>query len=297
MGSPPQGPCSSWAEIEDVQLCAGSPYDDIDAYVIEDMLPIATDLLWRLGGPAAKRFTGVCEATVRPCADRASTWNSPIWERAGAAGYTSFGWGGASGGWWWGFGGWDSSWGSCGCGSGSSLGAPCGCTGLSTVRLGPVPIVEVTEVVVDGGVLDPTEYRVDNWTWLVRLPNVDDPNQTQQWWPCCQDMSLPLTEEGTFGVTFSYGTAPTAAGVEACAVLAGELALARCGGECSLPDSVVRSSREGVDFALITPDTADVRLYPEPVRRWLQATNPNKLTTSPSVWSPDVGRSTVQAGT
>ncbi len=285
MAAPQQTTCGDWCDYSDVILCGDSRYAELDPYNVEDQIPIASDLLWRMSGPGGASYTGECEATVRPCANRASIVNSPMWERAGAAGFSTFAWG-AAGGWWWGY---DSSWGMCGCGTGE-LGASCGCSGLSQIRLGPVPIIDITEVVVNGTVVPDTDYRIDEFQWLVRLP--DAGTTTPRYWPCCSRLDLPLSADNTFGVTFTYGTLPPPSGVEAAAVLAGELALARCGGDCNLPESVQRQSRENVDFVVISPDPTGISLWPDAVKRWLRAVNPNDLRSLPSVWSPEIGRST-----
>jgi hypothetical protein len=65
----------------------------------------------------------------------------------------------------------------CGCAA-----ADCSCTVLSEVIL-PGPVGGVTEILIDGAVLDPLAYRVDNGNRLVRLDGGV--------WPACQDMANP----------------------------------------------------------------------------------------------------------
>lgn len=112
---------------------------------IERMLHVATEIMWRLSG---KQF-GSCPVTMRPC-------------RQTCSGGTAYGyWSGSTwtpvldGGRWY-----NEKCGKC---------APsgCSCTEVCEVVL-PGPISEVLEVKVDGVVLDPSEYRLDNARKLVR---------------------------------------------------------------------------------------------------------------------------------
>ena len=65
---------------------------------------------------------------------------------------------------------------SCGCAAAD----PCSCGPLSEIIL-PGPVGAIVEIVIDGVILDPLAYRVDNGNRLVR--------QDGGSWPICQDMS------------------------------------------------------------------------------------------------------------
>lgn len=119
----------------------------------------------------------------------------------------------------------------------------CSCPGLSGVALGGWPIIAVSEVLVDGVALDPSAYRVDNGSTLVRLDG--------DAWPCCQDMSLPVTELDTWQVTYSYGRAIPSGGQLAAKLYACEVAKLCAGGECRLPAKVQSVSRQGVTAGFI----------------------------------------------
>lgn len=135
----------------------------------------------------------------------------------------------------------------CGC----SPGRTCGCKRVSELRLGGSPITMVEEVKIDGAVLDPNRYRVDDHGYLVYVPADDD---TRQGWPCCQDMRKPDTDDDTWSVTYRYGTGPDAGGTMAAAALAKELALACMPGQpCRLPKRVTSITRQGVSLAVIDP--------------------------------------------
>ncbi len=121
----------------------------------------------------------------------------------------------------------------------------CACSSLSQVQL-RAPVVEVTEVRVDGETLDPSAYRVDDERWLVRIDG--------DGWPCCQDMGLDADEDGTFEVTYIFGAAPPVAGQRAAASLACELVAAWTPGDegdCRLPRKVTTITRQGVTMTVL----------------------------------------------
>jgi hypothetical protein len=65
----------------------------------------------------------------------------------------------------------------CGCAAGD-----CSCTALCEAIL-PGPVGSVVEILLDGAVLDPSAYRIDNGNRLVRTDG--------DCWPACQDMISP----------------------------------------------------------------------------------------------------------
>lgn len=137
-------------------------------------------------------------------------------------------------------------------------GNPCGST-TRGIRLGGSPLVAITEVLLDGAILDPTEYTIADHDTLVRLR---DASETLGVWPCCQDVTLPTTEEGTFQVSYTFGQAPPLGGVRAAASLACQLALAaqpETAGQCRLSDRVLSVTRQGVTKTLRDP----AAMFPE----------------------------------
>lgn len=268
MTAPRSTVCEPWATAADV-YAAGEKYAGLDAYTLADWLEVSSSLLWRKTG---KRYPGVCTDLVRPCGRSYGSRNAPVWH--GAAGDL-----GDGGGDWR----WFSSWGYCGCDR--PLGRGCSCSGPSQITLGRTPIVEILEVTIDGDVLDPGEYRVDDFRWLVRLPDSDG---TRHSWPCCQRLDLPLTDEDTFGILFSYGRTPPPEGVLAAAIVAGEFALDASGLPCNLPAELTRASRQNLDFAIVTPSSDVWEQMPLPVRMAVETMNPHGLDRSPKVWTPDL---------
>jgi hypothetical protein len=241
---------------------------------MDDSLAMASDILFELTG---RQFPGSCQETVRPCARRAdSGGGSP----GGAVAGDPYGY--AHGG--------------CGC----QRSRECGCGGLSAISLGGYPVTQIDEVKVDGDVLAEDLYRVDDYRWLVRLPDADG---TRPGWPCCQDLALASTEEGTFEVTFTYGTPPPPAGVRAAAVLGCELALAcepEQASKCRIPRRVQSIVRQGVSMELLIPEfefLKNGRTGLWEVDLFIFAANPAGLRRPMAVVSPDIPSRVTRAGT
>jgi len=125
----------------------------------------------------------------------------------------------------------------------------CGCGAWGATLRFEMPVASVDEIQVDGRVLPADAYRVDNGTLLVR--------QDGSQWPYCQDMSKPLGQAGTWGVTFRVGKPVPAGGRIAAGILAEELAKAACGSnKCRLPRRVQSINRQGATMAMML-DTFD----------------------------------------
>ena len=123
---------------------------------------------------------------------------------------------------------------------------------LSRVKLAG-HVTAITEVQIDGEILDPSEYRLDQHRYLTRLA---DTNGNFQHWPRGQRLDLPLGEPGTFAVTYQHGLAPSAAGASAASALACELYRACPApgdqpGECRLPAGARRIVRQGVTVEIV----------------------------------------------
>lgn len=164
----------------------------------------------------------------------------------------------------------DRSWnGFCSC----NQSVKCGCSYLSEVTLGSFPVVRIDQVRLDGEVLDPTEYRVDDFMYLVRLPDADG---NRRGWPCCQRVEFPASLDDTFEVTYTYGSEPNGAGKSAAAALACQLIRSRSGEPCDLPPNVQSLSRQGVTMniqsvvSLLDKGQTGVT----EADRWLKSVNP-----------------------
>lgn len=162
---------------------------------------------------------------------------------------------------------------SCGCSSSDA----CSCTAVSEVIL-PGPVGDITEVRVDGVVLAPTAYRVDNGNRLVR--------QDGGSWPVCQDMSKPADDPGAFTVTYYRGAAPNEITRFAAGALAVEFYNACTNKKCRLPRGTVSVVRNGATIEL-QPNLIDSIASWIEVAPVIQMFNPNRLKSAPRVLSPD----------
>jgi len=205
---------------------------DLDDHPLADLImEAAATFLWNWTG----KVFGVCEVTVRPCRQRCNPETTyrglagsgsvmptvgGLWEPALVAG----------------------EWRNVSCGQCQSV---CSCDAVESVRL-PGPVSEIVEVAVDGELVDPSAYRVDDRSLLVR----DDGGR----WPACQDMGLPVDASGTWSVTYQWGWPVPAGGQIAAGVLACEMAKARMGDpSCGLPQRMQTVVREGVTVDVLDP--------------------------------------------
>jgi hypothetical protein len=220
-GPPGSGVCTPWAGEGDMP-CVDY---DTDPVLVESLLQFSSDVLYAMTG---YRWPGLCEETVRPCAQR-QVGEEPHWWPVGS---TVRG-----------------SWGTCTC----NRSARCGCTSLSEVVLSN-QTVEIVQIVVDGEVVPPVEYRVDDDRYLVGLTKADGSRRD---WPCCQRLDLELTEEGTWAVDLIHGGMPPIGGTLSAAALACELLKALEPGApgCRLPKRVTNITRQGVSMAILDPLT------------------------------------------
>jgi hypothetical protein len=119
------------------------------------------------------------------------------------------------------------------------------CTSCSEVTL-PAPVHAITEVKVDGVVLSPTAYRLDEGRKLVRIDGST--------WPYRNQLTLPDTGPGTWTVTAQYGESVPTSGAIAIGELACEYLKGLKGQDCRLPRAVTQLARQGVTITM--PDLA-----------------------------------------
>lgn len=207
-----EGPCTAWLTGEDVALCCGAAEVGTFYTLLDDAADAASQILYELSG---RRWAGLCSRTVRPChgnclcgvqvLSRGHLVVDPYLYSPSAC-----------------------------------EGRACGCNDLSRVPLAGY-VREVTQVKIDGVVLDDAIYRVDEHKWLTRVDG--------DRWPSCGNLALADTEEGTFSVTYSYGKQPPLAGIEAAKKLACQIYLACSNSgsaDCQIPDGAVRITRQGI---------------------------------------------------
>jgi len=241
--------CSAWTTSDDVLTCCSATIGS-DTTRLDASIAAASELLYEASG---RRFAGVCERTVRPC-----RIDSCLCGVQGLSRGHLVGWDGAC-------------WGGC----------DCGCQPQSRVKLAGY-VREVTEVKIDGIVIDPDEYFVQGHRWLVHR----DPGR----WPSCQVMDRTDDEEGTCSVTYEYGKAPRVAGQLAAAELACEI-LKACtpDAECALPSGVVRITRQNItlerSFFVRNADGVWATGIGS-VDFFLNTFNPSGIKRRGTVWSP-----------
>lgn len=239
----------------DTGCCSG--WDDYDPAVQTRASQWATDVMWAATG----RQFGVCPVTVRPCFNE--QWNGlGVWWNDG-----SF---------------WPYIW------NGTWYNSGCGCFGRCCCRPLPFtqawlpgPVAGVSEVRVDGIVIDPASYRVDDGQWLVR--------QDGERWPTCQDYNLAAGLAGTWDVTYFRGDPVPNSVLIAAGSLACEFAKACIGGECRLPGRVTQLIRQGVSISMVDVDTLLRNGYTGLVEvdQVIRSFNPAGLTHRLRVYSPD----------
>lgn len=161
----------------------------------------------------------------------------------------------------------------CGCNDSRS----CGCARLSQIKLPGYPVTSVQLVKIDGTPVNSARYRLDDHRMLTYLSESD--SAERRGWPCCQRLDRADSEDDTWSVTYTFGSAPPVGGVQAAATLACQLALA-CDpstvNDCRLPKRVTSITRQGVTLAVLDPLTlfrdgltglADVDLWVQSVLR------------------------------
>jgi hypothetical protein len=258
MAAPGTGPCAPWTELDDVRVCCVDDPPDDDT--ILEAIDSASEILYELSG---RRYSGLCTETLRPCS-RSTEAN--LYSLHGSIQNVEWQGGGYG-------------WGVCACQSADA----CGCGTIPQIGLGRIPVVGISEVRIDGAVLPPSAYRVDEFRWLVRIDGGS--------WPCCQDLLADdATDLDTFAVDVDFGTAPPVSGRRAASILACELAKSCVGAECQLPRRVTTITRQGVSMTLLDPfdflNNGSTGIYE--VDLFLKAVNPSGRRRPMAVASPDV---------
>jgi hypothetical protein len=256
----PPGPCG-WSINPGV---CNTLWDTYDPGVQDAAIAFAQQVLWSATG---RRFTS-CEVTVRPCIrENFGGWGL-FYEDGTWLPYIAIG------------GQWVNGW-NCGCFGG------CGLHPFTEVKL-PGVVSGIVNVTIDGTVLTPTAYRVDDAQWLVR--------QDGQTWPVLANYNLMNGMTGTWSVTFIKGTPPPTALLNAAGTLASEYAKACVGAACRLPGYVTQIIRTGVTVSMI--DQADLLKSGftgiVEVDQIIRALNPHGLAGRPRLYSPDVRPGRIQ---
>jgi hypothetical protein len=224
---------------------------------------MAADVLYTFTG----RHLGTCTLTIRPC--RRTCWDM-AWPFGGT---------------WWNFGIYprplffEGVWYNIACGACPSGG--CSCSVISEALM-PAPVSQILQVKVDGAVLDPSAYRVDDWRLLVRTDGGE--------WPICNDLAKDDTEVGTWSVMLSYGEPVNALGRAALGELATQFAkLLSCDDSCQISKPVQQLVRQGVTMTFLDPNElfANGRTGLYLTDLFISTVNPNGLHSASQVYDLD----------
>lgn len=259
------GPCEDGWDV-DTSCC--TDWDTFSSELQASAKTYARLVLWAATG---RRF-GLCSVTVRPCG-RYCSGND------GGGGINGYYWNGE------GFfvpylfnGAWRNCW--CGFGAGCMS-----CQPDCQVYLDG-PVSSITNVTQDGQVIDPSTYRVDNGTWLVRTHDASD----NDCWILKQDYNKGITAANTLQVSYMKGIPVPPALVAAGGELACEWAKACQGQPCRLPQRVTSISRQGVTVSLADVDALlmnNLTGIPT-VDNIIHAFNPYHIQSRMQVVSPDI---------
>lgn len=253
-----QAACTRFANVEDFTAGCDTCGCTLSPTEVEDFLDDASDLLYQLSGGVV---FGECDALVRPV-------------RNCSCGH--YGWVG-------------STWSGSGFGGGMSLGRLCGyclsCSEIDKIQL-RTPVVEVTEVKIDGTILDPASYALTPRGEIYRVATDTAPPR----WPTQQHLWKPDTEVGTFSIAFSFGRQSEPAWVRnACVELACELAMFDRGGKTKLPPTATAVTFQNVSVSLQSRAEAltEAKTYLPAVAQFIALTNPAQ--SHSWLYSPDCG--------
>jgi hypothetical protein len=219
-GTNSAGPCGPWEAINcDIPDGAGA--------ISGVMIAAATEVLWAKSG----RQFDACTMTLRPCRKDCFGGQWPFYDRWNEYGRSwpyPYNYAG--------------QWFNLGCG-----GCPgsCSCNVLYEAKM-PTPIASISEVIVDGVVLDPSAYKVYDRQMLLRVDGSP--------WPMCNNLNKDLTEVGTWGVTVTIGTEVPVIGRLAVGELASEFMKACLGMDCALTAPIQNLVRQGTSMTFFDPN-------------------------------------------
>lgn len=80
------------------------------------------------------------------------------------------------------------------------------CVGCCSIDVIPLrqDAISITEITIDGAVLDPSNYVL---LPRGRLQKISTDGNRPERWPCCQRLYRGLDEDDTFGITYTFGQA------------------------------------------------------------------------------------------
>ena len=249
-------PCS-WGELP--VSCCQDFWDTQTPEAKATASQVATYVLWAATG----RRYGLCPVTVRPCGRHPCDDQIAGWFYNGFGTFVPYVL--------------DGEWFNCACIDQCTCGARC------RVYL-PGPVGSITQVVLDGNVVDPATYRVDDGRWLARTG-------ADNCWPTQQDFQVNSGAD-TFLVTYTRGEAVPAAVLGAAGLYACEWAKACQGMDCMLPSRAVTLNRQGTTVQLTDIDALLDRGFTgiQAVDQVIAADNPTQVPYRMRLASPEFPR-------
>lgn len=265
MPCPGVSPCSSWPlDLSCCLVSGGLPDectlggDPVPQEIVDSMILAASEFMWVATG----RQFGCCTVTIRPTCNTICPCDGPYID----SGY-GFPWLPLHQA--------DGTWTNVTCSN------PCNCVELCSIPL-PYPVCSVDQVLIDGVVLDDTEYVVTNHNKLLRT-------KADGCWPTCNNLTLPDTEEGTWSVSLTYGKPIPQLVLLAANEFACQLIKKCVGKPCDLPQRIQSISRQGMNATFLDPmefmsqGMTGIFLVDLAIKTY----NPHRLYKKPSVVSPD----------
>ena len=247
------GPCEPWISAEDVAACCG--VETTSDFIFDQVAFEAQQVLFELSG---RQFPGVCSRTVRPACDSCYCGYQVL-----SRGYV--------------IGPWDYGYPLTLCDSCMIACSP------SMVKLAG-SVREISQVKIDGDIVNADDYSVMNRRYLVRLNGGR--------WPVAQDLTLPDTDDGTFSITYLYGREVPSIGRSAASELACQLyAACTTSQDCALPLGTTRVIQQGVVVEKLAFTSwafrgGEWRTGLPLVDAFLSAYNPAGIKRAPVFWAP-----------
>lgn len=153
----------------------------------------------------------------------------------------------------------------------------CGGNGHRSIKL-ERPVGSIVSITVDGSVVDPAAYRVDDGNILVRTDGGT--------WPTGQDLVTP-SGTGVFEVSYFRGYQPDDLYFWAVGQIAFEMYVSMTGGKSRLPEKITAVTRQGVTFQMAGTLFEDGRTGIREVDAVLHRFNPHRLAAPTVITSPD----------
>lgn len=237
----PQGPCAPFISDEDItddEICrvGSGETDGATPEQISELRAAASTIVWVLLG---RPNIGVCEVTIYPCSHQ-DCWR--FWDR-----------------------------------SESTLGLhhPCAGCGDDGILL-DTPVIDISDVTVDGATLPASDYVLVDQKWLVRLG--------QSWPSVAADINYT-----DFSVSYSFGTEPDQLVKDATVELVVDMWKSRPGYGAPFPAHASSVSRQQVSFSL--EEEADrasrAGMSLPALSKAVAVYNPGQQAFPSMAWSPD----------